>query len=951
MGTACIGSAQSSTREISRVWPHHPALCRPPSSGGRAQSCLPGVFFDDEARMSSTRCRPLPFLALAAFSVWTLPLVRAAAVPYIPPASPRVTYNFNADWKFLRQDVPGAEKPDFDDSAWTTVSTPHTWNDVDTYRAYISHNAGERSALYLGVAWYRKHFKLPADAKGLKVFLEFEGLKQAGRFYLNGKDVGKYENGVTPCGLDISEAVNFGDADNVLAVKVDNSNDYREEATGVPFQWMGRAFNPNFGGLNRNVWLHIMGRVHQTLPLYKNLQTTGVYVYPTKIDVTGKTAEVKVEAQVRNESGDNALITLSAIVVDAAGVVRARFEGDTSDLVNGETETLTAAGTLTGAHFWDVDEPYLYDVYSILTVNHQVVDVCPVHTGFRLAEFKGGAGTGGVWLNGRFVWLTGYAQRSVDDWAGLGQAYPDWMHDWNARLVRASHANYIRWMHIAPQPVDVRACDRAGIVEVCPAGDKESDPVNDRRLEPRVAARQWAQRAEVMRDTIIYYRNHPSILFWEAGNQVITPAHMEEMVALRRQWDPAGGRVMGTRHGDDNAAAAAISSIAEYYGVMIGQDPRTDRVTGDAIFRGYSIPRRDRAPLIETEDFRDEAPRGIWDDYSPPHFGFKKGPEDTYHWNSETFCLAAAARYHAYMVNRIDNPDPAHAKWSGYASIYWSDSDADGRQQSSEVLRVSGKVDGVRLPKEAFYVYRVMQNPEPDLHIIGHWTYPAGTKKTVYVAANHCDAVELFLNGKSLGVANKPTVFVDTYDGGRVPGAELLQNMDTGFIYAFPYVTFAPGTLKAVAIQGGKVVAQQELQTAGEPKAIRLTLHTGPQGLQADGSDVALIDFEVVDAQGRRCPTDEARIDFKVEGPGVWRGGLNSAVPNSTNNLYLNTECGINRVALRSTLAPGTIVLTATRPGLAPATVKIESQPVEITAGLMREMPQRIPGPTNRLER
>jgi beta-galactosidase len=219
------------------------------------------------------------------------------------------------------------------------------------------------------------------------------------------------------------------------------------------------------------------------------------------------------------------------------------------------------------------------------------------------------------------------------------------------------------------------------------------------------------------------------------------------------------------------------------------------------------------------------------------------------------------------------------------------------------------------------------------------------------VAATHCDQVELFLNGKSVGVATKPTVFVDTYNGGRVPGAELLQDMDTGFIYAFPNITFAPGMLRAVATQGGQVVAQQELQTAGEAKAIRLTLHTEPQGLQADGSDVALIDFEVVDAAGNRCPTDEARVDFKVEGPGVWRGGLNSAVLDSTNNLYLNTECGINRVALRSTLTPGTIVLTASRPGLASAAVKIESQPVELTAGLRRDPPPRLPGPANQSER
>ena len=112
--------------------------------------------------------------------------------------------------------------------------------------------------------------------------------------------------------------------------------------------------------------------------------------------------------------------------------------------------------------------------------------------------------------------------------------------------------------------------------------------------------------------------------------------------------------------------------------------------------------------------------------------------------------------------------------------------------------------------------------------------------------------------------------------------------------------------------------------------------------MQADGSDVALIDFEVVDAQGRRVPTDEDRVDFTINGPGIWRGGLNSAKPNSTNNLYLDTECGINRVAVRSTLMPGTIAVTASRKGLKSATIKIESLPVDIVGGLMTSLPQTM---------
>jgi beta-galactosidase len=578
--------------------------------------------------------------------------------------------------------------------------------------------------------------------------------------------------------------------------------------------------------------------------------------------------------------------------------------------VNGQTETFQASGPLANARFWSPDDPYMYDVYTILAVDGKVVDVNKVHTGFRKEEMRGGAGKGGVYVNDKFVYLKGYAQRSTNEWAGLGQAYPDWMHDFNAELMKASHANYVRWMHISPQPVDERAFDKYGIINVCPAGDKERDG----------EGRQWDQRMEVMRDSMIYLRNHPSIFFYEAGNGTVSVPHMQAMVDLRKQWDPSGGRVMGSRSLEQREA----NTVAEYFGTMVGQDASKDKRNGpQAIFRAYSDERRDIAPIIETEDFRDEGARRFWDDYSPPHFGFKPGPQDTYHWNSETFALAAANRYWSYWINRISNTDPTHAKWSGYASIYWSDSNADGRQDSSEVCRVSGKVDAVRLPKEAFYTYRVMQNVNPDIHILGHWTYPAGTTKTMYVISN-CDAVDLILNGKSLGKVTQPT---------------------DGYVFSWPGVKFEPGKLVAIGYKGGVEVCHHQLETAGAPAAIKLTPIVGPKGLQADGSDVALFDFEVVDAQGRRCPTDEARVDFAVTGPGIWRGGYNSGMLNTTNNLYLFTEDGVNRVAIRSTLTPGTITLTATRDGLRSAKVTVESKPVTVTAGLETVMPQELPSP------
>jgi beta-galactosidase len=865
--------------------------------------------------MKPSRLLPLVAIALVASaqSLWS------ADAKFTPPESPRVTYNFNAGWKFIRQDIPGAEVVAFDDAQWQTVSTPHTFNDVDSFRVIIDHSGGDRGK-YTGVVWYRKHFKLPAAAAGSRVFIEFEGMRQAGDIYLNGLPYGLYENGVTAYGLDITSGVQFGDHDNVLAVRIDNRESqkyqsgpaaqnmsYKERATGVAFRWNANDFNPDFGGINRRVWLHLTGPIYQTLPLYYGLGTTGTYIYCTDYNIPGRSCNLTVESQVHNATANrqtpSSNVTLSATVVDKDGVVRAMYTDKGTDMLAGAKTVLTTSGPLTGVRFWSPDDPYLYDVYTTLTVDGKVVDVAKNTTGFRKVEFKGGAGTGGVYINDKFVYLKGFAERSADEWAAVGVGYPEWMHDYTAQMIRDDNANYMRWMHVTPQKEDVESYDRFGIVEIAPAADKEEDS----------QGRQWEQRVEVMRDSIIYLRNSPSILMWEAGNTGVTGPQMQEMVALRKQYDPNGGRFMGCRSLTQPEAVAA----AEWSGTMLG-GPYKDDV-------------RDREPLIETEDFRDEGARRFWDDYSPPYYGFKKGPTDTWNYNSETFAVAQVKRYWNFYSNRISNTDPAHAKYSAYASIYFTDEDADGRQDSSEVSRVSGKTDAMRLPKEAYFVERVMQNEKPDIHIIGHWSYPLTqpngnpTVKTMYVVANNVDSVELFVNGESKGKLTTP---------------------DSGYLYTFPNIAFVPGAIKAVGYKGNKVAATYELKTAGPPAAIKLTLHTAPGGMRADGEDIALIDFEVVDAKGERVPTDDARVDFSWSSPGgtasatapaIWLGGYNSGKIDSTYNLYLNTEDGINRVAMRSTLTPGTIKVTATRDGLKPATVTFDTSPVIVTDGLSQE--------------
>jgi len=832
------------------------------------------------------------------------PVVTASAVDtqagdaYVPPES-RIVYNMNMDWRFHKGDVPGAEAVDFDDTSWEVVSVPHTFNDVDSFDEWITHD-GEAS-VWRGIVWYRKHFKLDEQLAGKKVFIEFEGIRQAAYVYVNGQFVGRYEAGVTPFGFDLTSYVNFGDEGNVIAVKNDNTA-VAETGTGVSFQWNGRGFNPVYGGLTRDVKLYVMSDVYFTLPLYSNLQTYGTYVYPSEISTDNRTARINIESEVRNESASTRTISLDTVIVDMDGRAVKTIAGDTAVLEAGETRVLKASDVMEDVHFWQPGYPYLYTVYNILREGSDVVDVYPITTGFRKVEFLGGFDTGGIYINNELVYLSGYAQRSTNEWALLGAATPQWISDYDGELMVESNANLVRWMHISPTPNSVEMTDKYGIVAVHPAGDSESD----------VTGRQWQQRVEVMRDTIIYFRNHPSILFWEAGNNNISPEHMAEMRALKEQLDPYGMRAIGSR----GLSAPAAVDQAEYVGTMLN--------------RHYTDYARDQVPIIETEYTRDEAPRRVWDNYSPPDFGYIHDPSSTWTYQSEEFAvISSAVNFYEYYKDRIQGPDTSNEMYSGQAALTWADSNQHGRNYLTETARLSGRVDALRIPKESFYAFQVMQSPDPAIHIVGHWTYPAGTVKDMYVIANHVKSVELFVNGVSQGTVTEPkNVYVESRN----------QTYQTEFVFAFPDVAWEPGEIRAVGYdENGIKIVETVKETAGEPYAIKLTPIVGPGGWVADGTDPVIIEVEVVDEQGRRVPTDQARIDFEYSGPGRFLGGYNSGKQYSTFKDYIDTEAGVNRVIVRSTREAGEFTLTAKRDGLVPATITLTSTRFEVVDGLTTE--------------
>nr|MBP6687998.1 beta galactosidase jelly roll domain-containing protein [Lacibacter sp.] len=295
--------------------------------------------------------------------------------------SQRTKYNFNPAWKVFQGDDTAALQQGFNDSKWKNVTLPYAWNEDDAFQKDIVN-------LRTGIAWYRKHFKLPLTAKNQKVFIEFEGVRQAAKIYVNGTYVGMHENGVTAFGFDISKLLKFGNEENVIAVRTDNSWEYREEATKTKYQWIDKNFNANYGGLSKNVFLHVTGTVYQTLPLNSNLGTTGTYIYAKDFNIKKRTAVIVASSEIKNESGKQQTVAYNVTVKDNSGKVIKTFSSKPTSLQAGETKTLAASSLTSNLNFWSWGYGYLYDVETSLLVNGKPVDIVTTRTGFRKIAFK-----------------------------------------------------------------------------------------------------------------------------------------------------------------------------------------------------------------------------------------------------------------------------------------------------------------------------------------------------------------------------------------------------------------------------------------------------------------------------------------------------------------------------------------------------------------------------------
>ena len=788
-------------------------------------------------------------------------------------------YNFNSGWKVFVGDPGNAAAPAFDDSSWMKRTLPYAWNENDAFKKSIDD-------LSTGIAWYRKQFRLPETCKGQKIFIECEGVRQAAFFYLNGKLIGKNENGVMAFGFDITKDVNFGNEENVLAVRTDNSWDYREQATGTKFQWNDKNFYANYGGMNKNIYIHVKPNVYHTLPLFSSLGTTGVYIYADEINIKEKSAVIHAECEIKNETQVDKNIHLEVVVSDVEGKVIKQFKSDIASLSSGQTKMIKAASLVDTLNFWSWGYGYLYDVQTILKAGNETIDSVVTRTGFRKTAFKDGM----IYLNDRVIQVHGYAQRTTNEWPAIGLSVPAWLNDYSNGLMVEGNANLVRWMHVTPWKQDVESCDRVGLMQAMPAGDSEGD-VKDHR---------WEQRKELMRDAIIYNRNNPSIIFYECGNKGILDAQMQEMKDIRDLYDPYGGRAIGARE-------MLASSVAEYGGEMLYIDKSATK------------------PLWEMEFSRDEGLRKYWDNDTPPYHKdgdgplYRNAPAPEYNHNMDSHAVENIKRWYEYWRVR---PGTGRRVSSGGVNIVFADSNTHHR--GSETYRTSGEVDAMRIKKQNFYANQIMWNGWVDteqhgIHIIGHWNYKGGTVKDIFVVST-ASRVELFCNGKSLGFG---------------------KNSD-GFLFSFSDIKWEPGTLQAKGYDDKNVeLCSHIVKTIGAPYRIRLSLVPRPVPFVADGHDLQLVEVEVVDKDDNRCPTALNEIQFNIEGPAEWKGGIAVGPDNYIGSKLLPVEGGVNRVLIRSATDAGKIKLSATAAQLKSGYIEFESLDFTTANGLSEHLPSQ----------
>ena len=745
--------------------------------------------------------------------------------------------SFDKDWLFVLADSAGMQKSEYADGHWRSLNLPHDWAIEGDFSPSNPSGAGG-GALPGGIGWYRKHFSVNPKEKYDRFTITFDGVYMNSTVYINGHKLGTRPYGYSTFEYDLTPYINKK-GDNVIAVKVDNSDQPNS-------RWYSGC------GIYRHVWLT------------KTMKSAYIPQWGQYV-ATSPQGDVRVKVDFA-ASGNKMKLSVRNTIYDAAGKIVAKSQGVREQKLK-----------VKNPHLWDIGKGYLYTVKSELLVNGKVVDVATSTAGFRDVKFDAKKG---FFLNGRNLKINGVCEHH--DFGCLGAAVnEDAMHR-KLTILRDMGVNAIRSSHNPPAPELLNMCDSMGFLVMDESFDmwrrKKSNGDYARFFD------EWHKKD--LSDLIKRDRNHPSIIMWSIGNEVLeqwsdaaadtlsleqanlilnaghdasTLSHSDELsvnslltqhlAKIVKEYDPWGTRPVtaGCNEPDPKNhlfKSGAIDVIGfNYHHQWVKDVPKN--FPGKPFILSESVSAlQTRGYYMMPSDSIYTAPKEWWLPYTDP--SFMCSAYDNFHasWSSTHEETWDVVKHHDFVGGQFI--------WTGFDYIGEPTPYAYPARSS-----YFGIIDLAGLPKDSYYMYQSEWSQKDVLHLFPHWNWLPGQTIDMWCYYNHADEVELFINGKSQGIRKK-TVY-----GAKNEGDAFRKSTEYHVMWR---VNFEPGEVKVVARKNGKVLREQVIKTAGAPH--HLVLKKTYQGCQAFGSSdpTTFVEVNVVDKDGNLCPNADNQIFFSVSG-------------------------------------------------------------------------------------
>lgn len=775
-------------------------------------------------------------------------------------------------------------KSDFDDSEWRHLNLPHDWAIEGPFN--IDYNGSTGKLPYWGIRWYRKTLELSQNDAGKQIYLDIDGAMSYASVWCNGQYVGGWPYGYASFRLDLTSYIKAGQK-NVLAIRLDNPDDTSRWYPG--------------SGIYRNVWLVKTSPVH--------VEQWGTFVRNQQVD--SEIAVMEMGVNIENHAGKDVQVKLQTSVYlqgkDGRPVGEEVTQSMTKDIAIKKDSWSSARFQfkVDKPKLWDIDTPNCYVAVSRVFMDGKEMDSYETPFGIRTIEFTHDQG---FMLNGQKVAIKGVCMHH--DLGALGAAFNEVAAERQLRIMKEMGANAIRTSHNPPAPELVALCDRMGLMMQLELADTWQK--GKRKNDYNLLFDDWSEAD--MRSLVRHYRNHPSVIMWSIGNEMPDQTTDQGVIIARNltaychDEDPTRPTSLGCNKRDavfrdivNQVDIFGLNYFHKTYPVFKEQNP-TRRYHASETSSATSSRGEYFFPV--TTDVNDSRSGFQLSSYDMTTIGWGCAPEVQFKMNEEYSFMSGEFVWTGF--DYLGEPTPYNKDLTNLLNFSDPNELEKARKELEELGKIKtpsrssyfGIVDLCGFPKDRYYNYKSYWRPDvPTVHILPHWNWQEriGEITPVHIYTSG-DAVELFLNGKSLGRREK----AHSYDR-----------------LTWDDVRYEPGSLRAIAYKNGQKWAEELVETTGKPAALQVTAEKTE--LKNDGTDLSFIRVAVVDSQGRVVPRSKNHLKFSVTGPAeiiaTDNGDATSLLPFQLSER--DAYNGLALVILRSQyMKQGKVVLTVESKGL-----------------------------------